>query len=91
MTTKYRTQIDFDGCEVLRDKYGDPPPGDPHGPWQYRSTQLAYGHKVQELWGWQYASTVTSEAPAGAGWELNTYVGDGGRDSERTYWRRRKP
>lgn len=90
MTTRYRKVIDFDGCEVLLDRHGDPPPGDPHGPPFWRSTQLAYGHKVQELWEWQYTSTVTGEAPAGGGWELNTYVGDGGHGRDRTYWRRRK-
>ena len=88
MTTKYREYVDFDGCTVLRDKYGDVPPGDPYGDPNWRSTQVAYGHKTQQLWGWEYKSTLTPEPPAGDGWELNTLVADGG---DRTYWRRRKP
>lgn len=91
MTTQYREYIDFEGNPVLRDRYGDPPPGDPDGPWQKRSTQLARGHKMEEMWGWEYRSTLNDAPPAGDGWELNTYVRDGGRDRERTYWRRRKP
>lgn len=95
--TVYRKTLDFDGCAVHRDKHGDPPPGDPDGPWQWRSTQLAQGHRSQELWGWEYRSSAADGGPpSGDGWELNTYAGDQGYGQQRhgqvvAYWRRRKP
>lgn len=97
--TVYRKAVDFEGNTVLRDKHGYPPPGDPDGDWRWMSTQLARGHRMQELYGWEYTST-TGAAPKGDGWEVNEYVGDSGYGESRrasgqveqvTYWRRRKP
>lgn len=97
--TVYRETLDFDGCTVLRDEYGEPPPGDPDGDPNWRSTQIAKGHRSQDRYGWEYTSTK-GEAPVGAGWELNGYAGvngfgqrveRGGVTVEVTYWRRRKP
>lgn len=87
MTTQYREYIDFEGNPVLRDDHGDPPPGKPDAASLKRADQLAYGHKTEQMWGWEYRSTLTDAPPAGDGWELNTYV----TDRDRTYWRRRKP
>lgn len=97
--TVYRKAIAFDGSEVLWDKHGEPPPGDPDGPWQRWANRLAAGHRAQEFAGWEYKSTF-GDPPAGDGWELNDLAGDGGYAEKRdaagneyqvTYWRRRKP
>lgn len=96
--TVYRKAIAFDGSEVRWDKHGEPPPGDPDGPWQRWANQLAAGHRRQSFTGWEYKSTLRGVVPEG--WDLNDLVGDGGREmtsdgrggvEERTYWRRRKP
>lgn len=103
--TTYWPELDFDGCRVvLRDEHGDVPPGDPDGDPNLRSTQVAYGHKHQELYEWEYRATTTYDnvitPPAGDGWELNTLVGvegheqthsKAGRSQHVTYWRRRDP
>jgi hypothetical protein len=100
--TVYRKEIAFGGTEVLRDEHGWPPPGDPDGPWQKIANRLAAGHRAQDFWGWEYKATPSkpSKPPAGDGWELNGYAGDGGyevfrdgsgQERQVTYWRRRKP
>lgn len=100
----YREEIAYDGRKVLRDSLGNPPPGDPHGPWEYRSTQIAIAHGAERCNGWQYRTTSPSpgvafdplQQPEGEGWEINNYMGADGHQSSqgeivRTYWRRRIP
>lgn len=105
--TKYRPQwIEVLGEWAFFDKDGDVPPGDPDGPPFKRGTQVAKGHRAEDLYGWEYRTTTTYDdvitPPAGDGWELNTLARDsveghvkttdrGGRECQVSHWRRRKP
>lgn len=102
----YRPEVAFDGVTVYyRNKWGEPPPGDPDGPSDRWSTKVAVGHRDQYLGGWEYTTTAAPEGeepppPGGDGWHLNTHAGHdghgqnrdgGGRPVDITYWRRRLP